>query len=89
MTMQYKCEKCECRFPIDVSDFCPDCPACKSIAVRLEVSPNENIGHVDDDNLCHSDTSKPDRAFRDAPVGEELLFLGAWMVFLDCSDLEE
>lgn len=83
MTMHYKCEKCEHRFPIDISDFCPEC-RCGSMAVRLEVSPSEGSDHVDDDNLCHRDTSKPDRVTRDLPVSDVLLFLGAlWLITND------
>lgn len=84
MTMQYKCEKCECRFPIDVSDFCPDCPACGSMAVRLEVTPGGDSDHVNDDNLCHRDTSEADSIFRDLPVSDALLLLGAlWLITSD------
>ncbi len=84
MTMQYKCEKCGHRFPIDITDFCPACPACGSMAVRLEVTPSEGNDHVNDDNLCHSDTSKPDRVTRDLPVSDVLLFLGAlWLITND------
>ncbi len=81
MTMQYKCEKCECRFPIDVSDFCPDCPACGSMAVRLEVTPLENSDHVNDDNLHDH---HPDRTLRDLPISDALLLLGAlWLITND------
>ena len=82
MTMHYKCEKCECRFPIDISDFCPDCPACGSMAVRLEVTPGEGSDHANE-NLCHRDTSTPDRALRDLPT-DVLLFLGALWLITDC-----
>ncbi len=84
--MNFLCLSCGATFGINFISYMPECPRCGSGAA---MAPNENIGHVDDDNLCHSDTSTPDRAFRDVRVGEELLFLGAWMVFLDCSDLEE
>ncbi len=84
MTMRYKCEKCEQRFPIDISDFCPDCPACGSMAVRLEVTPSEGSDHLDDDNLRHGDTSEADHGLRDLPVSDVLLFLGAlWLITND------
>ncbi len=81
--MNLLCEKCEHRFPIDITDFCPACPVCGSMAVRLEVPPSAGSDHVDDDNLCHGDTSKPDRV-RDLPVSDVLLFLGAlWLITND------
>ena len=87
--MNFLC-KCGATFGINFISYMPECPRCGSDAA---MAPNENIGHVDDDNLCHRDTSVPtsfpDRALRDAPADEELLFLAAWMVFVDCSYLEE
>ena len=77
MTMHYKCEKCGHRFPIDITDFCPDCPACGSMAVRLEM--DEGSDHVNA-NLSR----KPDRVTRDLPVSDVLLFLGAlWLITND------
>ena len=81
--MNLLCEKCEHRFPIDITDFCPACPVCGSMAVRLEVPPSDGSGHMDD-NLYHVDTSKPDRIIRDPPISDVLLFLGAlWLITND------
>ncbi len=82
--MNLLCEKCEHRFPIDVTDFCPACPGCGSMAARLEVPPSEGGDHVDDGNLCHGDISEPDRILPDPPIFDVLLFLGAlWLITND------
>ena len=83
--MHYKCEKCGHRFPIDIHDFGPECAVCGSMAVRLEVTPSEGSDHVNDENLCHRDSSGEDCGLRDLPLSDVLLFLGAlWLITSDC-----
>ena len=82
--MNFLCERCGTKYEIDFRSFTPECPRCGSGAAQLQMTPNGRIDHVDDDNLCHRDTSEADRGLRDLPVSDVLLFLGAlWLITND------
>ena len=72
--MNYKCEKCDHRFPIDVRVMTPHCVNCGTIAVRLEVSGNDNHTRL----ARHPPT-------RSSYLEDILLFLAA-LLFIDLLD---
>ena len=69
--MNFLC-KCGATFGINFISYIPECPRCGSGAPQLQMARNEDSDH-------HAD-----RALRDLPVSETLLFLGAlWLITND------
>ncbi len=69
--MNYRCQSCGARFPIDVRVFMPECPACGGMAIQLEVRG-------------HGPTKAPE-SLRPGPGGDdaEVFFLTGFLLDME------